>query len=146
MSKQNKTGRKLKHHVAADGSTIVGLSRRPSDGRWRIIEGKRKGFTFTEADEARAIERFRFLTSDDLDPTNYYKHLKAQQQGVVDWRVVAEEIRKRPQWVAKETGIEWIAYGPELKAPDPLPTFAELERTFNDHFKKGENKTKVLAA
>ena len=43
-----KTGRKQKHHVTSRGETLVGLSCRPSDGRWRVIGSR---ITFTEPDE-----------------------------------------------------------------------------------------------
>jgi hypothetical protein len=41
------------------GEVISGLDRQ-SDGRWRIIES---GYRFTEANESRAIQKFRQLTS-----------------------------------------------------------------------------------
>jgi len=53
-----KRGRKPKHYVAADGTPIVGLTRRP-DGRWRIIGTHQ---TFREPDEVKAIARFRQMT------------------------------------------------------------------------------------
>jgi hypothetical protein len=56
-----KIGRKQKHYQASDGSTITGLCRQP-DGRWRIITGPQAGYRFTEADESRAIDKYRQLT------------------------------------------------------------------------------------
>ncbi len=61
-SNMAKIGRKQKHHQSETEGTIVGLTRQP-DGRWRIIEGPKAGFRFTEPDEARAIAKFRQLTT-----------------------------------------------------------------------------------
>jgi hypothetical protein len=36
MKSTKKTGRKQRHHVAANGKTLEGLSKQP-DGRWRVI-------------------------------------------------------------------------------------------------------------
>jgi len=63
------------------------------------------------------------------------------------WQYVAKEIRMRPQWVSQQTGIEWIAYGPELPPPEPLPRWEEMETEFETHCKTtDEEKRKVLAA
>ncbi|HEV2294070.1 MAG TPA: tyrosine-type recombinase/integrase [Tepidisphaeraceae bacterium] len=62
ISTLTKRGRKPRPYVTAAGIPIPGLARRPSDGRWRIVE---TGFTFTEPNEARALERFHELTGDE---------------------------------------------------------------------------------
>jgi integrase len=51
-----KRGRKAKHYVTSEGETIVGLSRRQSDGRWRVIGTQ---ITFSEPDERLAVARYR---------------------------------------------------------------------------------------
>jgi integrase len=63
------------------------------------------------------------------------------------WAYFAKELNLRPDWVAQQTGIVWLAYGPDLEPPKPLPSFKELEQTWRDHFKKSpEQKRKVLRA
>src|SRR4051812_17797784 len=117
-----KKGRKLKPHVAADGTTINGISRRPSDGRWRIIA---TGFTFTEPDEAKAIERFRALTN-GLTDAQREKFERGDRINTAHmdrfWEFAGRMLRSQPQWVAQKTGVEWVAYGPKLKPPAPLPS------------------------
>ena len=55
----NRAGRPPKAYRTTWGEVISGLDRQ-SDGRWRIIES---GYRFTEANESRAIQKFRQLTS-----------------------------------------------------------------------------------
>ena len=164
-----KAGRKAKHYIAADGTQIKGLARDAKSGRWRIIG---TGKFFRETDEAKAIDRFYELTQHpNRDPIQTLlaagidmRHHIGTPMGqllhrlaVADsnkrdvwaelWRFVGEEIRRTPRLIAELTGVEQIAYFRGLKPPEPLPTFAELETIFRDHFKKSdENKRKVLAA
>lgn len=42
------------------------------------------------------------------------------------WAVVRRELLDRPQYAAARTGIEWIAYGPELKRPAPSAKLSAL--------------------
>lgn len=62
MATAKKRGRKQKHHEAADGSTIVGLSKM-KDGRWRIIGTQ---IRFSAVDESKAIEEFEKRTGKKL--------------------------------------------------------------------------------
>lgn len=60
-AKKSKRGRKTKHYVHPEtGKQIYGLGHDAKSGRWRII-GSNK--FFREADPAKAIERFRRMTS-----------------------------------------------------------------------------------
>jgi hypothetical protein len=109
--KTKQTGRKQKHFIDRLGNPIVGLSRRPSDGRWRIIGTQT---TFSEPDETKAIEKFRRLTSQlsgaqqrMLERPNAFG---PSQDEMLDW--LAEQLRTRPKWVAEKTGIEQLAYQP----------------------------------
>lgn len=166
----NKTGRKQRHHVAKfNGKTIEGLSRRPSDGRWRVIGTQ---ITFTEPDERKAVARFyalkaqmgetvpaRFLYvpehEDKGDPFDFDRPIQVEtgdkeprwlsEAEAYQW--FAEQIRTKPEYVATMTGIEWIEYGPKLKAPEPLPTFKELEDVWKTKTTaSAEQRRKVLAA
>src|SRR5260221_1823392 len=147
VTTKKKRGRKLKPHVAADGTTINGLARRPSDGRWRIIA---TGYTFTEPEEEKAIDRFRELTGGMTDRMR--ERMESNDQityAHMDrlWEFAGRMIRSKPKWFAKKTGVEWLAYGKELKPPMRLPTFANLEKLWTDHFDGGiEQKRKVLQA
>lgn len=166
-----KRGRRPAHYHSSWGEVVNGLSRRATDGRWRIIA---TGRTFTEPDERRAVERFRELTRpgptlqqrramfggwspshpDDMDlfgpggilaaPTLEFDATAIMARL---WAYVARQIRERPRWVAEKTGDERLGYLPELKPPKPLPTFGEIERVWREHFKRStEQKRKVLAA
>jgi integrase len=136
-----KTGRKPKPHVTADNQTINGLSKM-RDGRWRVIGTQ---IRFSEPDESRAIERFHHLIGKtnkigrDIDQ----KHKWNEREF---WERMAREITERPKYAAKKTGIEQLAYLTELKPPEPLPTFAELEQIWQDDYEGDdpEYKTKVL--
>lgn len=146
MNTKPKRGRKPNPYTAADGRKINGLRKR-KDGRWILSNGK----TFTEPDEAKAIEKARKLlaghTSIDTwwDEREAYNYAVANQ-GRIDWALVAEEIRTRPKWVSEQTGIEQIAYLTDLQAPEPLPSFAELEKVWEDYYPKKEQKRRVLTA
>jgi hypothetical protein len=54
-----KIGRRQKPYESALYGPVVGLAR-DTDGRWRIVATGQK---YTEADEGRAIERFRRMTA-----------------------------------------------------------------------------------
>jgi integrase len=147
MNRKRKSGRKPKPFIAADGTHINGLRRRPSDGRWELADGR----TFSEPDERKALQKFYEMTGDaearfeerwNRSEENRQLHLTRGQI----WRYVADMIRQRPKWVAEQTGIEQIAYLSDLKPPQPLPTFAEIETIWRNHFNKSEEqKRKVLA-
>jgi len=144
---KNKTGRKQKHYVDANGKPIVGLTRRP-DGRWRVIGTHQ---TFREDNERKAIERFQSLT--DAPETDRQVYVRTQKRNQMSltwdqiWIAVAEEIRTRPQYVAEKTGIEQLAYLRDLKKPIALPTFRELEKVWVDNARCAPNqRQKVLRA
>jgi integrase len=136
MSKANKTGRKQKHFIdPATGKPVVGLSQRPSDGRWRIIGSQT---TFSEPDVAKAIAKFKQLTSSHDPDKLALESIDRQMHPYADklhpiWRYFAQQIADKPQWVAEATGLEWIAYGPTLKEPAKQPTFQELRKLWEDH-------------
>lgn len=163
MATLTKMGRKQKHHVTSySGETIVGLSRRPSDGRWRVIGTQT---TFTEPDERRAVAKFRALQRGESEPTValqfataaavpvYNLNRAAPKTSVLEvseaelFAWFAEQLRERPQYVAAQTGIEQLGYLERLKPPKPLPSLADLERNWTDHADvRPEEKRKVLAA
>jgi len=158
-----KTGRKQRHHIAADGNPIVGLSKQP-DGRWRVIG---TSIRFSEPDEAKAIAKFRELKNPDIKakyerPTNVLRDpgiFSSDTQWIelnrgfavfhekrfFAW--IGEQIRTKPQWMAEQTGVERLAYLPLAKPQQPLPKPAELRSLFETHYKKSvEQKKKVLKA
>lgn len=59
--KNSQIGRPRKPYRASWGEHVNGLRRRKSDGRWVIVE---TGQTFTEADERRAVQRFKRWQAD----------------------------------------------------------------------------------
>lgn len=153
--------------VHIDTKPVVGLMKL-ADGRWRA-SGPEK-YTFTEPDEAQAIALFRAWEAKKngqamieieipspapgtpaetlpavfvIDPeTGQAKHYIDED---AFWGRVRREILKRPQWVAERTGIEQIGYLLDLKPPEPLPTFEEVETVWKDHFRASdEQRRKVL--
>jgi integrase len=142
-----KQGRKRKDFKdPATGLPVVGLSRM-TDGRWRIIGTQTR---FTESNVAKAIEHYRKLTDGETDAQVYARTAGRNQKPMtVDqwWEYAAKEIMARPQWVAKKTGVEWIAYGPDIQPPTPLPSFKELQKLWWDNAKvKNEERRKVRDA
>jgi integrase len=153
-----KAGRKQKHHI--DSKTrlpVVGLTRRP-DGRWRII-GTHK--TFREPDEQKAIKHFRELANPFAEAEKKFGRAFPLQGTPFEdltrgftvhnedrfYAWIAAQIRTRPLFMAERTGIEQLGYLRDLKPPEPLPTFTEIEQAWEDHFKKSaEQKRRVLAA
>ena len=62
MAKKNAcVGRPRKPYRTTWGEHVNGLRQRKSDGRWVIVE---TGQTFTEADERRAVQRFKRWQAD----------------------------------------------------------------------------------
>lgn len=150
-----KRGRRANHYITADGETIVGLARRPADGRWRII-GTR--ITFTEPDEKLALHKFRMyqarqeksvmkftqpLSVKDLqdDESEFWKKQKEiviridpegemfSVQEVPDevlWGQLRNFILTKPHLAAQKLGIPEIAYLQELPLPQPSPTLEEI--------------------
>lgn len=54
-------------------------------------------------------------------------------------------LRTRRQWLANTTGWEQLAYLTEVKPPTPLPSFAAIEKVWEDFYvKNAEQKRKVL--
>ncbi len=148
---KKKPGRKRKHFPGPDGNPVFGLSRRPSDGRWRVIG---TNTTFTEPNEYRAIARFLSMQRGDepehwlqfaaqprsADPLADFNAPLTRIEGQVKefstaelWSWFAEQIRESPKQVAAMTGIEEIGYLDNLKPPAPLPSFEELEQVWMKH-------------
>jgi site-specific recombinase XerD len=152
-----KTGRKRKDWVNTEtGKPVVGLARRPSDNRWRIIE---TGYTFTEPNEFLAIAKFERLTAKSLPLTignrttdftynaveleEYLQHLTDKNDAPF-WRRVTEELTIRPKYAAKKTGIEKLAYINDLKPPEPSAKLAKLKEIWCAHAKcSKEQRAKV---
>jgi integrase len=169
-----KRGRKPKPYVCPwNNKTIDGLRRRPSDGRWELADGRtfvepdeRKavdrfremtGGVFPEDDERLTTLLQAHAKSSNANETSLRKRTGITPSGddnsslvVIPsklplWEYVAFEIRKRPIWVAEQTGIEWIGYGPTLKLPEPLPTLKHLETVWEEHCDASdEQRRKVL--
>lgn len=173
MKTATKTGRKRKDFTNPEtGRPVVGLTRRP-DGRWRVIGSHQ---TFREPDVKKAIAHFYELIGEKkfegvgLSPeeiewlkTPASEHVERNSATEIArgfaligkrdeawrrfWRYVGSEINERPKWVAKQTGIEWLGYGPTLKPPKPLPKFEELEKVWSTHAKCSVlQRKKVLRA
>ena len=143
MVNAKKTGRKQRHYVASWGETINGLSRRPSDGRWRIIGTQT---TYSEPDERRAVERFRRLNAVDGGLEQRQVANRLHNHVGIDWSEVARMIRERPSWVAEQTGIEQIGYLTNLVAPEPSPTFKMLRTLWTEHFTGSSDERQKTAA
>jgi integrase len=146
---------------------IVGLMRL-KDGRWRA-SGPEK-YTYTEPDEAAAIARFRaweakkngqlsikfeleplgpgtadeampILTSIDPETGQVTQHIAED----AFWARVTRELLTRKQYAAERTGIEKLAYLDDLKPPEALPTFQEMEDVWRKHCRASdEQRRKVL--
>jgi hypothetical protein len=157
-STKKKAGRKTKpFHADWLDRTIDGLVHQP-DGRWRIAA---TGERFTEPDERLAVARFFKLTGKaepaanaillpTVQTTTYgadvSKHMHNGWDGIADgtqplvfvdpsqfWARVRQEIIRNPKLVAEMTGIEEIAYLANVKPPEKLPTFEELENLWTTH-------------
>src|SRR5436305_9615165 len=117
---KKKPGRKPQHYTDAENNPVVGLARRPSDGRWRIIG---TNITFTEPDERKAIAKFNALNRGETEPTVYLQMATETVKPIMKLNggkstdMVAElseaelfiwfadQIRERPKYVAAQTGI-----------------------------------------
>jgi integrase len=146
MNNANKTGRKQKHFVnPLTGLPVVGLSRM-TDGRWRVIGSHTR---YSEPDVQKAIQKFYQLTgpvskgevagvkinaklADLLTLREQLLEIMRDNEAEY-YKAVAADIIARPQYVAKQTGIEWIAYGPSLKPAETLPTADELRKLWEAH-------------
>ena len=141
-----RVGRPKAAYKSSDGKYYPGLRHR-SDGRWDAkVNGKT--VTFTQPDERRAISHFIEMTDrlaaagQRLEENNWteQKHISLEQL----WRYVTEQIRTRPIWVAKQTGIEQIGYLDSISPPEPIPTPMELGELFVQFGKcKIEQRRKV---
>lgn len=147
---------------------------RLADGRWRA-SGPEK-FTFTEPDEDLAVLRFRQwqgaargnslrigVDTMGLDvpsamekaiaidvevkfkPGQAPEFARLLEEGAF-WAAIRRELLTRPKYCAEQTGIEQLAYLADLRPPETLPTFKELEQLWTDHATaKPEEQRKVLA-
>lgn len=144
MEQQQKRGRKAAHHHhSKTGKQIFGLGR--SGNRWRIIASNQ---FFSAPDEDSAIAKFYRLTGQAIADASLLSTLDdsgatteagaARISGVhfhgwkQFWEFVADKIRTQPKLVAKETGIEEIAYLKNLKAPEATPSFAALRKLYDE--------------
>ena len=66
------------------------------------------------------------------DPETGRKLLGYKLDPSIIWPWVAEQIRKRPKWVAERTGIEQIAYLTDLKPPTISPTLADVGKLYHE--------------
>jgi integrase len=125
MTTAKKRGRKPSHYRTADDTQIKGLSRRPSDGRWRIIA---TGETFVEPDEDKAIERFRRMTGQKRTPTSAEKYAAgvhveaARYAGTVLGRILAKIAASELEQIGLLSGkgedaevIFWREVGGEIR-------------------------------
>lgn len=140
-----KTGRKRDDYVTSWGERIIGLSRRPSDGRWRIIGTQT---TYTEADERTAVERFRELTNGNTEADAesaelLTRHSEAEMKRWCRW--FAEQIRERPKWIAAQCGIEQLAYLRDVQPPTPLPSLDSLADYWRENAKCSALQMKKVA-
>lgn len=61
------------------------------------------------------------------------------------WNWFREQIIQNPKRVAELVGIEQIGYLQDLKPPEPLPSFSELEQIWQEHCRASEEqRRKVL--
>jgi hypothetical protein len=140
-----KTGRKQKHHETADGRQIYGLSKRPSDGRWRIIGTQ---ITFSEPDEEKAIKKFYELRPSSEPAEAVVARLKPSQRAMTEediWRYVVQQLETRPAYVAEMTGKPQLEWWRSWQKPEKLPTLAEIKNNWVTHKRSGkEQKSKVV--
>jgi hypothetical protein len=135
-----KRGRKPKPYIASWGDVFPGLRRRPSDGRWEA-----NGKVFSEADERKAVQRFREMTGPGESRLERSEKFRIAQ--LTNWNWIADQIRSRPSWVAMQTGIEQIGYLTDIKPPKPLPSLDVLEQEWKNHARcSKDQKAKVLRA
>lgn len=142
---QTRRGRKPNVYITQDGEKLLGLTHR-KDGRWKLADQR----IFSAATEPEAVRKYKELMGVDTSGERLERSTDRQQISMSlsqMWAHVAKEIDERPQWVAQQTGKEWIGYGKSLKAPKPLPSFTDIEDVWRTHYTKNQDqKRKVLAA
>lgn len=156
-----KRGRRPSHYVTSDGETVVGLARRPSDGRWRIIG---TNVTFSESDEKLAVFRFRqwqrgqskeFITFSkplshkELDDEGEFRErvrdfgtfvmdkdgaiaTESDVPSDVVWAKLRVFIIRKPLLAAKKLGIPEIAYIQDLPRPELSPSLDNIGKLYFD--------------
>lgn len=155
MSGTSKRGRKPKHYISSDGTPVVGLSRRP-DGRWRVIATGQEFACADEALAIhRYHTRYAPSTAPDevllpvavsADVHDWKDQLETLGVGRLEvefergkppqvfrgidkgafFSLVRQLILKSPEYVAKMTGIEQLAYLGSIQKPDDSPTLEEV--------------------
>ena len=133
-------GRPSKPYRTSWGDTIDGLRHDKRSGRWFAIGSS---FAFREADERRAVQRFRqwqarqtgqavYLPS-TTDATIGYDFADADKPKQLDainqadlWAYFREQLINRPEWVAERVGIEEVARLADLPKRGPSPTLEDL--------------------
>jgi integrase len=126
-----KVGRKPKPYVTSDGEIVAGLAREV-DGRWRVVA---TGQRYTEADEAKAIAKFRQLTAVEQIglPIREFKGAGGQtmvQYAFADegtaWAWFRDQLVRDAAYVAKMTGIKQLANLDRMALPRPSIRLSQL--------------------
>jgi integrase len=142
-----KRGRKPNHYITSDNKPIEGLAYDKGSGRWRVIESNR---FFRAPDERAAIAKFYELTGDNTGNTKFERaeasrELHISRGNMILW--ARNLILDTPQLAAKTLGIEWLAYGPQLSKPAPLPSLESLRKSYETNADcEGKEKRKVKRA
>ena len=165
---QAKRGPKSNHWTdSRTGKPIEGLTKQ-KDGRWRILGTATK---FTEADEQKAIAKFRKITAKTLHATigvgigvrdskaapikwemnpydlEVYLQLMTDKTDGPFWERVVWELTNRKEYAAQKTGIEKLAYLSELRPPEPAHDVNSLSKNWESFAKCGSDaKRKVTRA
>ena len=114
-----------------DGKEVHGLYRLPGSNRWRIVA---TGERFTEADERRAIQRFRDweaqgtvavpITVEAVYPAGVSDRIRYEHGQTLStefWKWLRELLISQPEFVAKNTGLPEVAGLRHLEIPrEPL--------------------------
>ena len=151
---KSKRGRKAKDFVCPwNGVTINGLYNKPGTNVWRI---RATGQEYTEPDERQAIARFEAITRSTKAMTQLPLPTSDVQQAIEQARAagfskirleitpgqqttysvavgsgefyaaVRRMLLETPQALAHATGVEWVAWGPELSQPQASPRLAAI--------------------
>jgi integrase len=161
---QAKRGPKAKHWTdSRTGKPVEGLTKQ-KDGRWRIIGTATK---FTEADEQKAIAKFKRMTAQTLEATlgdgtgngkpvkwemnpydlEVYLQLMTDKTDAPFWERVVWELTNRKEYAAQKTGIEKLAYLHELRPPEPEHDVNSLSANWDSFAKCAKDaKRKVTRA
>lgn len=143
MAKQGRRGRPRKSYTTSWGEPVEGLAR-DTDGRWRIVE---TGYRYSEADERRAVARFRQLHRPErvhvpatLETTLVGQDDEGRFDGPIIvrsqtlaqdfWPWLREQLIAQPAYVAKMVGIPELANLRHLPLPKPAITIDQLVEAY----------------